>query len=59
MKITKTDITNAEPVIGAELIIQDADGNEVAKWTTTEEPYYIEMLPIGTYTLTEITAPSG
>ena len=59
VKITKTDITDAKPVEGAELIIKDADGNEVAKWTTTKEPYYIEKLPIGNYTLTEITAPSG
>ena len=59
LEITKSDITNGDPVIGAELIIKDEDGNEVAKWTTTEEPYYIEMLPIGTYTLTEVTAPDG
>ena len=59
VKITKTDITDAKPVEGAELIIKDADGNEVAKWTTTKEPYYIEKLPIGNYTLTEITAPAG
>jgi len=59
VKITKTDITDAKPVIGAELVIKDEAGNEIEKWTTTEEPHYIEMLPIGTYTLTEITAPSG
>ena len=59
LEITKSDITNAEPVIGAELTITGADGKEVAKWTTTKDPYYIEMLPIGTYTLTEITTPDG
>ena len=59
LEITKSDITSGEPVIGAELTITDADGNEVAKWTTTKEPYYIEMLPIGTYTLTEVTTPDG
>ena len=59
LEITKSDITNGEPVIGAELTITDAEGKEVAKWTTTKEPYYIEMLPIGTYTLAEVTAPDG
>ena len=38
---------------------KDLKGNELYRWTTTKDPYYIEMLPIGTYTLTEITAPSG
>ena len=28
-------------------------------WTSTTEPHYIEMLPIGKYTLREETAPSG
>jgi LPXTG-motif cell wall-anchored protein len=59
VQITKSDITDGKPVIGAELIITDTDGNEIERWTTTEEPHYIEMLPIGTYTLTEITSPSG
>ena len=59
LEITKSDITNGKPVTGAELTITDAGGNEIAKWVTTEEPYYIEMLPIGEYTLTEVTAPGG
>lgn len=28
-------------------------------WTSTDKPHYIEKLPAGEYTLTEITAPNG
>ena len=28
-------------------------------WTSTEKAHYIEMLPIGKYTLREETAPDG
>lgn len=59
MEITKSDLTTGEPVEGAELIIQDSNGNEVERWVTTDKPYYIEKLPVGTYTLTELTAPGG
>ena len=59
LQITKSDITDGKPVIGAELIIRDSEGKEAARWTTSEIPYYIEMLPVGTYSLTEITAPKG
>ena len=59
VEITKSDITNGQPVIGAELVISDTEGNELYRWMTTQDRYYIEMLPIGTYTLTETTAPSG
>ena len=31
----------------------------MASWTTTEEPYLIEKLPIGKYTLVETEAPEG
>lgn len=29
------------------------------RWTSTEEPHYIEMLPIGKYTLHEESAPES
>lgn len=57
--ITKSDITDGTPVIGAELVIKDKDGNEVDRWVTEETPHHIDKLPIGDYTLTEITAPDG
>ena len=44
---------------GAKLTILDEDGKVVESWTSTEEAHYIEMLPIGKYTLREETAPEG
>ena len=58
LKISKEDITNSKELPGAQLVIKDSEGNEVEKWTSAEEPHYIEMLPIGTYTLTEIAPPA-
>ena len=58
LKISKEDITNSKELPGAQLVIRDSEGNEVEKWTSAEEPHYIEMLPIGTYTLTEIAPPA-
>ena len=43
---------------GAELVIKDKDGNTVAQWVSEDKPHYIEKLPAGEYTLTEITAPN-
>ena len=56
--ISKKDITNDEELPGATLIVKDADGNEIEKWVSEREPHLIR-LPMGTYTLTEITAPFG
>ncbi|MCD7757383.1 MAG: peptidase, partial [Clostridiales bacterium] len=58
VEISKQDIAGEE-LPGAELTILDADGNVIESWTSTEEPHYIEMLPIGTYTLREESAPDG
>lgn len=59
VEISKKDISNEEELPGAELEIRDEDGNTVEKWTSTDEPHYIEKLPIGKYTLIETTAPEG
>ncbi|MDO4475903.1 MAG: SpaA isopeptide-forming pilin-related protein [Lachnospiraceae bacterium] len=59
VKISKLDITDSKPVIGAVLVIKDKDGKQIDRWETKAEPHYIEKLPVGTYTLTEITAPKG
>lgn len=56
--ISKQDIAGKE-LPGAKLTILDADGKVVESWTSTEEAHYIEMLPIGKYTLREETAPEG
>lgn len=57
--ISKYDITDGEPVIGAEMEITDLSGNVLKSWTTTEEDYYVEMLPVGEYILKETLAPTA
>ena len=59
VEITKSDITDGKPVIGAKLTIFDQDGKEVESWVTEEKPHYIEKLSVGEYTLREVTAPDG
>lgn len=59
VEISKTDITTGDPIIGAKLTIKDSKGEKVAEWTTTKDPYYIERLAAGEYTLTETFAPAG
>jgi hypothetical protein len=58
VEISKSDITTGKSVIGAKLSILDMDGNNLYSWTTTEEDYYIEKLPIGQYILREEIAPT-
>ena len=59
VKISKVDITTNEELPGAELVIKDKDGTEIDRWVSTNEPHYVEKMPAGDYTLTEIIAPSG
>ena len=59
VQISKVDIATGKELPGAELIIKDTDGNTVAQWVSEDKPHYIEKLPAGDYTLTEITAPNG
>ena len=58
VKISKQDIAGKE-LPGAKLTILDQEGKVVESWTSTEKAHYIEMLPIGKYTLREETAPDG
>ena len=59
VELSKKDLTTMEELPGAELTITDKDGKEIDRWVSTDKPHYIEKLPAGTYTLTEITAPDG
>ena len=59
VQISKVDIATGKELPGAELVIKDTDGNTVAQWVSEDKPHYIEKLPAGDYTLTEITAPNG
>ena len=58
LNVEKID-QNGDAVVGAKLKILSEDGTEMATWTTDREPHYIEKLPIGKYTLTEIETPDG
>ncbi len=59
VQISKTDITGDHEVPGAKLTILDENDQVVESWTSTEEPHYVEKLPIGRYTLREEQAPKG
>ena len=59
VQISKIDIATGKELPGAELVIKDKDGNTVTQWVSEDKPHYIEKLPAGDYTLTEITAPNG
>ena len=57
VQISKKDLTTNEELPGAELIITDEKGSEIDRWISTDAPHYMEKLPAGKYTLTEVTAP--
>ena len=59
VQISKVDIATGKELPGAELTITDKDDKELDRWVSTDTPHYIEKLPAGEYTLTEITAPDG
>ena len=58
VQISKTDLGGNE-LEGAKLTILDSAGKVVDSWISGKEPHYIEMLPIGKYTLREESAPNG
>jgi|GEM_PF-5400372 len=57
VKISKTDMAGTE-IEGAEIVIKDADGNEILCWTSDKTVKSFEVAP-GTYTLEETNAPEG
>ena len=59
VQISKVDIATGKELPGAELTITDKDGEGIDRWVSSDKPHYIEKLPAGEYTLTEITAPDG
>ena len=59
VQISKTDKTTGSELPGAELQLKDSAGNVVSSWTTTTVPKYFEKLAKGTYTITEISTPTG
>lgn len=58
VKISKKDITGANEVLGATLIVKNASGKEVANWVSGVNPKQL-ILEAGKYTLIEKYAPAG
>ena len=54
--VTLVDKDTKKLIPNAVLALQRADGTDVARWETTEEPYRA-LVQAGTYYLVEITAP--
>lgn len=57
--ISKQEITSKTELPGATLQILDANGRVVEEWVSGAEPHTFNALPVGDYTLVEITAPNG
>ena len=59
VEISKADMTDGRELPGAKLKITDGSGNIIAEWESNGQPYRIERLKPGDYTLTETAAPAG
>ena len=59
VNIIKIDQETNAPLAGAVLVVKDANGKEVARFTTTDEAYVLSGLENGTYTVEEVSAPAG
>ena len=57
--ISKVDSTTGNPVSGAVIVVTNENGEEVARFTSTNEAYVIKNIPDGTYTVEEEEAPEG
>ena len=59
LSINKIDASTKKPLAGAILVLKNANGKELAKWTTTINAHIIKNLAPGTYTVEEVQAPKG
>ena len=59
VNITKVDQSTREPLAGAVLVIKDANGEIIYKFTSTTASEVITDIGKGTYTLSEVSAPEG
>jgi len=57
--ISKVDQETNKELAGAVLLVKDSTGKEIAKFTTTTTSYVLKDLANGTYTVEEVSAPSG
>lgn len=58
VKISKRDIYGNE-LVGAEMVLENADGETVDKWTSDGTNHIVSKLGAGEYVLKEIAAPDG
>lgn len=59
VNINKIDDATKKQLAGAVLLVKDSTGKEIARFTTTENAYVLTDLANGTYTVQEVSAPSG
>ena len=59
VNINKIDQDTNAPLAGAVLLVKDSNNKEIARFTTTESAYVLTNLENGTYTVQEVSAPSG
>lgn len=59
VNISKKDMVGSAEINGARLVIRNSNGEIIKEWTSSNNPYYIEKLPVGKYTLEETIAPNG
>ena len=58
VEVSKVDVYGEE-LIGADMQLENADGETVDKWTSEGTNHVVTELPAGEYTLKEIAAPDG
>ena len=58
VEISKRDIYGNE-LVGAEMVLENADGETVDKWTSDGTNHIVSRLGAGEYVLKEIAAPDG
>lgn len=59
VNIVKVDQETNLPLAGAELIVRNSAGQEVARFVSTTQAYVLTDLANGTYTVEEVSAPAG
>lgn len=58
VEISKRDVYGNE-LVGAEMVLENADGEKVDKWTSDGTNHIVSKLGAGEYMLKEIAAPDG
>lgn len=59
VSITKIDATTGQTLAGAEILVTNDSGEEVARFTSTNSSYILKDLAYGTYHVEEVSPPEG